>query len=63
LPVSDQHEPQNIEQGISNGEGEGGFAINLPHFIIHYSLFDIRYSNKNQLLAASYPPARRGFKP
>jgi hypothetical protein len=25
---------------------EGAFAINLPHFIIHYSLVDIRYSNK-----------------
>jgi hypothetical protein len=42
---------------------EGAFAINLPHFIIHYSLFDIRYANKNQLLAARYPPARRGVKP
>jgi hypothetical protein len=45
-----------MNRRISNKEfrisKEGIFSINLPPFIIHYSLFDIRYSNKNQLLAA-----------
>jgi hypothetical protein len=41
---------------------EGACAINLPPFIIHYSLFDIRYSNKNQLQAPRLKDGVRGFK-
>jgi len=38
---SENREPQNIEQGISNNEVFFSFGI-------HYSLFDIRYSKQEK---------------
>jgi hypothetical protein len=48
-----------MNRRISNKEfrrsKEGNFAINLPPFIIRYSLFDIRYSFQTYMNRTNIP--------